>query len=211
VGLVTRVWLSATEWACCGDPFVVGDTVEFLIGSRSVPPLFARQLGSECAATIDALEERHPQTPTDDVVRGRVRDVYTVAQQHVERFTLRRPGHGAPADAQMPAEGELWPLAGRDLGNGLFIGSRPTRWMVTSEALPGAVTLTPCVRVPEVRDDSAPAVGSDELDGSEPAERTVVAQIGWLVDVDEQTPLTTAPVSTAAPQARDGRSGLRRA
>lgn len=190
---------------------MVGDTVEFLIGSRSVPPLFARQLGSECAATIDALEERHPQTPTDDVVRGRVRDVYTVAQQHVERFTLRRPGHGAPADAQMPAEGELWPLAGRNLGDGLFIGSRPTRWMVTSEALPGAVTLTPCVRVPEVRGDSDPAVGRNELDGSEPAERTVVTQIGWLVDVDEQTPPITAPVSTAAPQARDGRSGLRRA
>lgn len=185
VDQVTRVWLSAMDWACCGDPFVMGDRVEFLIGSRRVPPAFAAELGSELSATVDAVEERHPEKPTDDTVCGRVVGISAVIQLRLQRATLRRPGHGAPPDARMPAEGELWPLSGRDLGNGLFVGSRPTRWMVTSEAVPGAVTLEPCTRVPDQQTSGDASSMPDDLDGERPAERTVSERIGWLVDIDE--------------------------
>lgn len=134
---MTRVWLSAREWACCGDPFAVGDEVNFVIGRRAPSECFVRDLGAELSATVDAFEARHPERPVDDRVRGRVVAVQIVLQETVHRFTLRHPGYGAPPDAEMPAEGELWPLAGRDLGNGLFVGTRTTRWMRESEPLPG--------------------------------------------------------------------------
>ncbi|WP_150956371.1 DUF6578 domain-containing protein [Microbacterium testaceum] len=182
---MTRVWLDATEWACCGDPFSVGDDVDFVIDRWTPSAGFVRSLGAELSATVDAFEARHPEGPTDDRVRGRVTNVRIVVQESIDRFDLRRPGHGAPADAEMPAEGEPWPFSGRDLGNGFLIGTRPSRWVLVSEPVPGAVELVPSDTVPGERPESGEVVSDDDLDGPEPAEQRRRVRRGWLVDVDE--------------------------
>ncbi len=139
---ITRVWLDTWEWACCGEPFGVGDEVDLLIATRAPSAAFVAGVGPELAATVDAIESHHQETPStpEDRVRGRVHAIHGVAQDHVETRHLRRPGFGAPPDAEMPAEGEEWPFSGRDLGNGMLIGSRPSRWMIESVPVPGAVT-----------------------------------------------------------------------
>jgi hypothetical protein len=182
---MTRVWLDAMEWECCGDPFSVGDDVDFVIEHRTPFDGFIRQLGVELAATVDAFEARHPQGSTDDRVLGRVTRVQIVVQETIERFALRRPGHGAPPDAEMPAAGELWPLSGRDLGNGFFIGNRPSRWMRVSTPVPEAVELLPSDSVPGERPESDDGVTKNDLNGPEPSERRLRIRRGWLVDVEE--------------------------
>ena len=140
---VTRVWLETWEWECCGEPFGIGDEVDLLLLTRTPSTSFVESMGLELAATIDAIESHHQETQTipEDRVRGRVRGIHAVVQEHLETRHLRRPGFGAPADAEMPAEGEEWPFTGRDLGNGFMAGSRPTKWMIESVPVPGAVTL----------------------------------------------------------------------
>jgi len=75
---MTRVWLDSMEWECCGDPFAVGDDVDFVIEGRTLSVEFIRNLGAELAATVDAFEARHPEDPIDDRVRGRVTGVQIV-------------------------------------------------------------------------------------------------------------------------------------
>ncbi|MFF0910075.1 DUF6578 domain-containing protein [Microbacterium enclense] len=179
---MTRAWLEAGDWACCGDPFVVGDEVDFVIGGRSLPTAFARDLGEGLASTIDALEARHPETTTGDHIRGRVMGVHVVTQEYAHRFSLRRPGRGAPADAEMPADGEPWPFEGVEMASGLVLGSRPTRWMVAIEPVPGVVSVVPVDAVPG---EPTVAAELDDLDGPEPPLRRVWARAGWVVDVDE--------------------------
>lgn len=192
---MTRVWLSAMEWACCGEPFEVGGEVEFVIGTRVVPPAAVRQLGPALAATIDAVEERHPEIPVDDRVRGRVTAVHALVQEYAQTFVLRRPGCGAPPDAEMPAEGEQWPFSGHDLGNGLMIGSRPTRWMMTILPIDGAVALEPCGGVPGEPCGETPEDLDELLNGPEPAERRVRTRDGWLVDVEERAASEAVPLN----------------
>jgi len=182
---MTRVWLDAMEWACCGDPFTVGDDVDFVIDRWTPTDGFVEHLGAELATTVDAFEARHPQGSADDRVLGRVTRVQIVVQETIERFALRRPEHGAPPDAEMPAEGELWPFSGRKLGRGFFIGTRPSRWMRVTEPVPGAVELVPSDAVPGERPKSGDRVSEDDLDGPEPTERRVRVRRGWLVDVEE--------------------------
>lgn len=180
---ITRVWLDTWEWACCGEPFGVGDEVDLLIETRAPSSVFVEAVGPDLAATIDAIESHHQETPStpEDRVRGRVSAIYAVAQEHVETRHLRRPGFGAPPDAEMPAEGEEWPFSGRDLGNGFMIGSRPSKWMVESVPVPGAVTLVPRDRVPRktTDDDAAIPVESPEP----PAEHRTTSVVAWVVDV----------------------------
>ncbi len=183
----TRVWLETWEWACCGDPFGVGDEVDLLVDRRTPSAAFVENAGATLAATIDAIESHHQETPdvTEDRVRGRVHAIHAVVQEHVERRHLRRPGFGAPPDARMPAEGEEWPFDGRDLGNGLMIGTRPSRWMIESSRVPGAVALVARDRVPDPPTDAHPA----PLDQTEepPAERRAEFVIAWVVDVEVAT------------------------
>ncbi|WP_394685451.1 DUF6578 domain-containing protein [uncultured Microbacterium sp.] len=182
---ITRVWLDTWEWACCGEPFGVGDEVDLLIATRAPSAAFVAGVGPELAATVDAIESHHQETPStpEDRVRGRVHAIHGVAQDHVETRHLRRPGFGAPPDAEMPAEGEEWPFSGRDLGNGMLIGSRPSRWMIESVPVPGAVTLVPRDRVPRKatgeEGEEAPLID----DAEPPAERRTTSVIAWVVDV----------------------------
>lgn len=180
----TRVWLESWEWQCCGDPFAVGDEVDLLVDTRTPSAAFVEDAGAALAATIDAIESHHQETPdvAEDRVRGRVDSIHAVVQEHVERRHLRRPGFGAPPDARMPAEGEEWPFSGRDLGSGLMIGTRPSRWTIESSRVPGAVTLVARDRVPDRPTDTDPA----PLDQTEepPAERRAEFVVAWVVDVE---------------------------
>lgn len=81
----------------------------------------------------------------------------------------------------MPAEGEEWPFSGRDLGNGFMVGSRPTKWMIESVPVPGAVTLAPRDRVPG-RTEEGSAEPPDE-NAEPPAERRTTSIVAWVVDV----------------------------
>src|SRR3546814_918354 len=114
---MTRVWLSGWEWDCCGEPFEVGDTVDFGIAHRRADERLSGMLGAELSATVDAVESHHEQELTDRV-RGVVTAVGEVSLQHVERRELRRPGHGAAPNAPAPPPGEDWPFIGRGLGDG---------------------------------------------------------------------------------------------
>ena len=179
----TRVWLDTWEWACCGDPFGLGDEVDLLVQTRTPSPAFVESVGPELAATIDAIESHHQETPTipEDRVRGRVRSIHAVIQESIETRHLRRPGFGAPPDAEMPAEGEEWPFSGRDLGNGVMIGSRPSKWMGVSVPVPGAVTLVPRDSVPSKPSN---ADTTPEEESEPPVERRTTSVVAWVVDVE---------------------------
>ncbi|WP_308289097.1 DUF6578 domain-containing protein [Microbacterium trichothecenolyticum] len=181
---MTRVWLTQWEWACCGDAFEVGDDVDFGIATRTPDASLAELLGPALLATVDAVESHHEEE-FPDRVRGRVTAVHAATFEVWERRSLRRPGHGAPANAVMPAAGEEWPLVDRDLGGGVVAYSRPSRYVIDIVPLPGTVTLEPTrgVRLPSAG-RSLPTV--DNRIGEPPAERKARVQAGWLVDVEDR-------------------------
>jgi hypothetical protein len=186
VVVVTRVWLTGWEWGCCGDPFAIGDDVDFGIETRAPGGAFAELLGPALAPTVDALESHHEQEFVDRV-RGRVIAVNAVAHEVIERRTLRRPGHGAPANATMPADGEEWPVTGRELGNGVFVGTRPSRYVTENVPVPDAASLVPVrgVRLPKSQDDTPGAPVAEPAEDA-PGDRRARAFAGWLVDVEER-------------------------
>ncbi|MFE5409603.1 DUF6578 domain-containing protein [Microbacterium sp. NPDC056569] len=53
---MTRVWLTDWEWACCGNPFAVGDEVDFGVQSRMPGSSLTELLGPTLAATVGAVE-----------------------------------------------------------------------------------------------------------------------------------------------------------
>ncbi|HKP07777.1 MAG TPA: DUF6578 domain-containing protein [Microbacterium sp.] len=177
---MTRVWLTDWEWACCGTPFAVGDEVDFVIRSRTADAFLTDLLGETLAATVDAIESHHEEEFVTDRVSGRVVAVNAVTHEVEERQSLRRPGHGAPPDAVMPPEGEEWPMVTRDLGGGVFAGSRPSRYVTEIAPVPNTAALEPVrgVRLEAGADAPVSAVG--DL----PPERTTRAFAGWLVDVE---------------------------
>ncbi len=188
MGDVTRIWLTEWEWACCGDAFTVGDTVDLGIASRAREPWLTELLGTELAATVDAVESHHEEEFAERL-RGQVTAVHRVTHELAERRYLRRAGHGAPPNAVMPPEGDEWPMVGRGLGNGFFVGSRPSRYVVELSPVPGTAALeaAPGVRLPEPDRDAAEPSTHDDGGDDPAAERTARALAGWLVDVDERS------------------------
>ena len=183
---MTRVWLADWEWECCGDPFAVGDDVDFGIETRDPSAILADTLTPALAATVEAIESHH-EAESLDRVRGRVTAVHAVTQEVIERRTLRRPGHGAPLSASMPADGEEWPVTRRDLGNGVSVGSQPSRYMIEVVPVPGSEALEPArgIRLPIATPDGVPPATAD-LTTHPPSERTSRSLAGWLVDVEER-------------------------
>ena len=183
---MTRVWLTKWEWACCGDPFCLGDEVDFGIESRTVHPALADVLGPEVLATVDAVESHHEEE-FPDRVRGRVVAVYTVTREIIERWSLRRPGHGAPPDATMPTNGGDWPMVGRTSAEGAFWGTRPSRYLIEIVPVPGTAKLTPAQGVSRpVTDQAQQLPSATDLAADPPPERRRRTISGWLVDVQEQ-------------------------
>lgn len=182
---MTRVWLSGWEWACCGDPFAVGHRVEFSIATRGVSDELKAALGEQLARTVDAMESHH-EANFPDRVGGLVTAVCEVTQEFLERRELRRPGHGAPPDAVPPRAGEEWPEVRREIGDGIFVGTRPSRYMVVSEPVQGTATLGSVQGVRQaVEHESAAGPHVNDVSADPPAERRAGRVIGWLVDVDE--------------------------
>lgn len=182
---MTRVWLTKWEWECCGDAFGVGDEIDFGIEIRGPHPALADELGQELAATVDAMESHHEEEFADRV-RGRVVAVYAVTREVVHRRSLRRPGHGAPLDAAMPADRDEWPLVGEGLEGGVFLSSRPSRYIIEVEPVPHTAVLVPTqgVRLPVAQQDQPLAsVAESSADPSPEWQGRTLA--GWLVDVQE--------------------------
>lgn len=179
---MTRVWLSKWEWECCGDPFAIGDLVDLGIHTRTVDAFLIDALGAGLAATVDAMESHHEEEYTDRV-RGRVAAVHAVTQDSIQRWSLRRPGHGAPPDAVMPPDGEEWPLRVVSSAGGFAVGAQPSRYIIESIPVPNSATLVPVrgVRLLGEREDETPV----DRTGDPPPERRVRTQPGWLVDVVE--------------------------
>jgi hypothetical protein len=174
---MTRVWLANWEWSCCGEPFTVGDRVDFGIAHRGADEWLVATLGDAIAGTVDAVESHHEQEFVDRV-RGRVAAIHAVTQQFIERQELRRPGHGAPPDAVAPAPGEEWPEIRHELGAGVSAGTRPSRYITVSTPVPGSARLHARGAVP--RDAAAiDAHATEDPDSGD------VSSPGWLVDVDE--------------------------
>lgn len=183
---MTRVWLTGWEWSCCGDPFSVGDDVDFGVETRDAGPRLTDTLGSALVATVDAVESHHEEKFADRV-RGRVVAVHAVTREVVERRSVRRPGHGAPPDAVMPADGEEWPLRRRELPGGAFVGSRPSRYVIEAVPVADSALLEEVrgVRLAEAESDDQMPTDS-EFHSDPPPERRRRSVAGWLVDVDEQ-------------------------
>ena len=186
---MTRVWLSGWEWECCGEPFVTGDGIDLGIETRSASSNLSEMIGPDLAATIDAVESHHEQEFTDRV-RGRVASVHAVSVEMIERRSLRRPGHGAPQDAVMPPEGEDWPRIGLELGDDVFIGTQPSRYMLETTNVPDTAVLEPVDGVrfstAERAENPVPLATIHAVDP--PPERRARSRVGWLVEVDENAP-----------------------
>jgi hypothetical protein len=184
---MTRVWLTEWEWACCGEPFAVGDDVDFGITARSPDPFLAELLGPDLTATVDAVESHHEEGFADRV-RGRVVAVHTVVHDVAEHRSLRRPGHGAPPDAVMPPDGEDWPMTGREIGDGVFVGTRPSRYMIEMTPVPGTATLEQArgVRLPSAEGEVHLPPDDLDLSAPHPIERRRRSVAGWLVDVEDR-------------------------
>jgi hypothetical protein len=183
---MTRVWLTRWEWECCGDAFAVGDDVDFGVATRDVASQLSETLGPALAGTVDAIESHHEEEFSDRV-RGRVTAVHTVTREVIERRSLRRPGHGAPVDAVMPPDGEEWPMIGREFGNGMFIGSRPSRYVINAVPVPDSAVLEPArgVRLPAAEPAEPAERRPLDAEPDPPPERRSRSYPGWLVDVDE--------------------------
>jgi hypothetical protein len=184
VGVMRRIWLTEWEWACCGDAFAVGDDVDFGIRTRTPHLAFSGMLGPELVATVDAIESHH-EDEFADRVRGRVVAVNAVTGDVIERRSLRRPGHGAPPDAVIPAEGEAWPMVGREVGDGVLVGTSPSHYMIEVVSVPDTVILTPVRGVRLATNESEPVASAAELATDPPPERRRPSLAGWIVDVLE--------------------------
>lgn len=183
---MTRVWLSHWEWACCGDPFAVGDEIDFGIATRD-PAGLTEQLGQERAATVQAWESHHEQEYADRV-RGRVVAVHEVTHEVLERkfhYSFDRAARSR-FSAQPGAEG-----ASRD---GLPPRGQLTRESVRIEPVPGTTELVPVrgVRLAS-RELGEPGAALTAEREEIPDERRRRALSGWLVDVDETHPSSDRP------------------
>ncbi len=153
---MTRVWLSRWEWACCGDPFDVGDEVDFGIATRDLSDLTA-SLGPELVVTIDAWESHHEEEFADRA-KGRVAAAYEVTHEVVER-KIRLPRDGSH-------------------------GRRLARKAVMAEPVSGTTRLDPVGRVPSADTDSG-RTGALPADAPSQEEQRRRVRSGWLVDIEQ--------------------------
>lgn len=173
---MTRVWLTPWEWACCGDPFGIGEEVDFGIRSRD-PSELADDLGAELVGTVDAVESHHEEEYPDRV-RGRVVAVHEVSREVVER----RFEYVVDPFARARRSGRL------QLPDGVAAGAGFSRQGSRIERVPGTTRLSSVGGIP---------VAAVEYDGpstrhadpeESPAEERRRERVGWLVDVEETPP-----------------------
>lgn len=151
------------EWACCGEPFAVGDRVEFgvVAADDAVRELCAPAARPEF---VETHHEREPQL----CIAGVVRSVSALTVAH--RMT-RVPRPVPAGDARrFTAPGADW-----------AIEVRPSPSVLTSERLPATARLEPLQRVGRSVEDDEASVESEPADGE------VRPQLeGYLVTIDEE-------------------------
>ena len=180
------MWLTGWEWACCGDAFAIGDEIDVGIETRTPDAALADVLGPELFATVEAMESHHEEEFTDRV-RGRVVAVHEVTQDVSERWSLRRPGHGAPPESIKAADGDERAEVGREFGNAAILARSPSRYMIEIEPVANTAMLTSDQGVRLRIDEEAeplPYVGEFAVPPPEQRRRSLE---GWLVDVQEHT------------------------
>ena len=75
----------------------------------------------------------------------------------------------------------------RDLGGGVFAGSRPPQYVIEIVAVPGSATLEAARGVRLRSADMEAPLPPAPIDVSDPPiERTVRSFAGWLVDVEDR-------------------------
>lgn len=181
-----RVHLTEWEWACCGDPFEVGDHVELNV---TPPNDWVRETYGDLG--IDAVETHHEIESEDAVpstLTGRVasisalylehsvrREMFTPEQIAANRLEWERARASATERAEQGAEDGMtfaW-FAYEPLGR------EPAPYSTVYEPIPGAVRISPIDRVPPPpREDDNPRAADD--DALEPVELLS----GYLVELD---------------------------
>lgn len=154
-----RVWLNEWEWACCGDPFAVGDRITLHV--RRGPGAWVHQmLGPDLGATVDAEEEHHEE-PGPERLTGTVAHIHGVTLEHDVRRERR-------TNSEPPSP----------VGDGAFavMGSTDPFFTV-SEPIPGTAALHPAPRVPW-----PPRYDDPEL----PDASSIPGFSGFLVDLETE-------------------------
>ncbi|PQZ53856.1 MULTISPECIES: DUF6578 domain-containing protein [unclassified Microbacterium] len=170
---MTRVWLTSWEWACCGEPFEIGDEVDFGIRSRD-PEVLVDELGAELTGTVDALESHHEEEYADRV-RGRVVAVHEASREVVER----RFEHFVDPFARARPSGRM------RLPDGVSAGARFSRQGSSIERVPGTTRLSSVGGIPVAAvEHHGPSARPADAEES-PAEERRRQRVGWLVDIEE--------------------------
>lgn len=173
-----RVHLSEWEWACCGDPFTVGDEIELTVAT---PDDWVRDTYGE---GVEAAESHHEVGPDDEPttkIRGRVTAIAAIRLGHSVRREPLTPeqiaateaewARARAAAAEQAAEGATfgW-FAYHPLGE-----SGPPRWTTVYEPIPGDARAEPIAGVPHRE--------TDQEHGDVDSGRVELLS-GYLVDLD---------------------------
>ncbi|MDY0830581.1 DUF6578 domain-containing protein [Microbacterium sp. BG28] len=160
------VLLWAWEWECCGEPFAVGDRVEFgvVAADEAVRELCAP------AAEPEFVETHHEREP-ELHISGVVRSVAGLTVAHRMMRVSRQPP--APEITRFSSPGAEW-----------AIEARPTPYVLTSERSPGTAQLEPLPGVTRTVEDDGDAFAVPEPDWADGEIRRRLE--GYLVTIDEE-------------------------
>lgn len=185
-----RVHLTEWEWACCGDPFAVGDDVTFVV---TRPGGWVRETYGDLGGTVDVEESHHEMGPDDapaETVRGRVRSISALYVAHTVTREWRDPAQLAELEeAQRLAFDDARGRAGG--ADFLWMTSPVSPYSEVSAPIPGAVRTTAVDRVPVhdrdgAPDESATPDAGDALPSGDRDDPTSPVDLlsGYLVDID---------------------------
>jgi hypothetical protein len=173
---MVEVLLWEWEWECCGEPFAVGDRVEFGVVAADDA---VRELCAP-AAEPEFVETHHEREPELDI-SGVVRSVSSLTVAHRMLRVPRRPA--APEITRFSSPGAEW-----------AIEVRPAPYVLTSQELTGTARSEPLGGVSRAVEEAAveeDAVGDDDAEPAarvpDPAAGELRRQrIGYLVTIDEE-------------------------
>ncbi|WP_395245000.1 DUF6578 domain-containing protein [Agromyces sp. MMS24-K17] len=176
------VWLTEWEWACCGEPFGVGDRVEWrAVGVRPSDAWLGEVLGTELAGEVSWAETHHEtsaeeEVPLAGVVRG-IRAVFadraSTAADPVSFVVV--PGTAAFRDLERLDRDVIGELA--DASSMTLLDGGPVPPPRPEDLVPLAASASPG------RTDGGATLGWFAAAGPRPARRSRSVQ-GYLVEVE---------------------------
>ncbi|HEY8372656.1 MAG TPA: DUF6578 domain-containing protein [Pseudonocardiaceae bacterium] len=98
-----RVWVDGWQMQCCGEPFQVGDTVEWTLRSCDRGKYPVDVLGPDVAESVTHAEEHHGGLPEDaPVTTGTVTGIHAVHSRYAPRSDESpRVLHPVPGSGQL--------------------------------------------------------------------------------------------------------------